>query len=91
MGSLRKALGDLNTKLGRKIGYRSCISAHSLHTVANDNGSKLIDFAVGKSLVIKNTMFRRKNIHKFTWVFSDERYKNQIDHILVNTILKNRY
>jgi len=62
VGNVRIVLGDLNAKLGREIGYRSWIGTHSLHTVTNDNGSKLIDFAVGKSL-IKSTMFPRKDIY----------------------------
>lgn len=54
----------------------------------NDNGSKLIDFAIGKGLVIKSTMFSKKDIYKYTWVSPDGRYKNQIDHILVNSKFK---
>lgn len=46
-GSLRIVLGDFNAKLGREIEYRSCIETQSLHTITNDNGTKLIDFAIG--------------------------------------------
>jgi len=55
----------------------------------NDNGAKLIDFAVGNGLVIKSTMLPTKKIHTYTWVSPDGRYKNQIDHILVNSKFKN--
>jgi hypothetical protein len=51
---------------------------------------KLIHFAVGKvGLCIKSTMFPCKEIHKYTWVSPDGKYKNQIDQILVNEKFKN--
>lgn len=78
-------LGNFNAKLGREICYRNVIGDHSLHVYTNDNGAKLIDFAVGKGLVIKSTMLSKKDIHKYTWVSPDGRYKNQIDHVLVNS------
>lgn len=54
VGQVRYILEDFNTKVG----------IHSLHATPNGNGSKLIYFAVGKGLVIKNTMYPRKDIHK---------------------------
>lgn len=39
--------------------------------------------------MIKSTMLPRKDIQKYTWVSLDRRYKNQIDHVLVNSRFKN--
>jgi len=52
------------------------IGTQSLHTINNDNGTKLIDFATGKGLVIKNTMLPRKNTHKYAWITPDGKHKN---------------
>jgi len=49
----------------------------------NDNESKLIDFVVGKGLVIKSTVFPRKEI--YAWVSPNGRYTNQVGHVLANT------
>lgn len=48
----------------------------------------LFDFAIGKGLSIKSTMFHRKDIHKYTWVSPDGKYRNQIDHVLINNNFK---
>jgi len=48
VGQVRLILGDFNAKIVREPIYRNIIGIHSLHATSNDNGSKLIDFAVGK-------------------------------------------
>jgi len=49
----------------------------------------LIDFAIGKGMSIKNTMFPCKDIHKYTWVSPDGKHKIQIDHVFINNNFKN--
>jgi len=39
--------------------------------------------------VIQITTLPKKDIHKYTWVSPDGRYKNQIEHVLVNFRFKN--
>jgi len=56
-GDIRLILGDFNAKIGRVECYKSIIRNHSLHVNTNDNGIKLIDFALGKGMVVKSTMF----------------------------------
>ncbi|XP_003248303.1 craniofacial development protein 2-like [Acyrthosiphon pisum] len=82
-------LGDLNAKVGKEEMFRQVTGGHSLHDETNDNGTKLINFAIWNGLVIRSTMFPHKNIHKGTWRSPDGRYTNQIDHILVNSRFKN--
>jgi len=82
-------LGDFNDKIGKEALYRAVIGTHSLHEVSNSKGMKLINFAIGKGLCIKSTMFPHKDIHKYTWVLPDGKYNNQIDHVLVNERFKN--
>lgn len=84
-----KIIVDLNAKIGRELEYRATTGGHSLHERTNSNGNMLVDFAMGKGMIIKSTMFPRKNIHKYTWVSPDGKHRNQIDHVLINHKFKN--
>ena len=75
-------LGDFNAKVGREKIFKPTIGNESLHQYSNDNGDRIFNFATLKNLVVKNTMFLRRNIHKYTWTSPDGKTHNQIDHIL---------
>lgn len=65
MGNTTLVLGNLNAKVRRKSNCRNwniIIGKHSLHEESNDNGTKLVNFAAGKGLVVKSTMFPQKDI-----------------------------
>jgi len=48
--------GDSNTKVGRKEKYRPTIGKYSLHEKTNNNGERLITFAISKILMLMKTM-----------------------------------
>ena len=76
--------GDMNAKVGNLVnGLGRVMGRHGLATV-NDNGERLKEFCDFNEMVITGTVFPHKEIHKQTWVSSDGRTKNQIDHTLVN-------
>ena len=77
-------LGDFNAKIGKDPNYADITGLNSLHDQSNNNGERIIDFAVSKSLVVSSTAFPRKNIYKETWKSPDKRTRNQIDHALVD-------
>jgi hypothetical protein len=53
-----------NAKLGRDDICKPTIGNEILHQDGNDNGVRIVDFAVSKNLVVKSTMFPHQNIHK---------------------------
>lgn len=77
-------LGDLNAKVGHEDAFRETIGKESLHEHSNDNGLRLIDFAIGNAMVIRSTWHQRKNVRKATWRSPDGKTENQIDHVLID-------
>jgi hypothetical protein len=56
----------------------------SLHEVNNNNGVRLVNFETSKNLIVKNTTFPHRNIHKHTWTSPNVVKDNQIDHIFID-------
>jgi hypothetical protein len=77
-------LGDLNAKVGREDIFKSTVGNESLHEISNDDEVRVVHFATSKNLIVKNTMFPHRNIHKYTWTSPDGNTHNQIDHILID-------
>jgi hypothetical protein len=71
-------LGDFSANVGREDIFKPT-TAHE-----SDNGARVINFATSKNLTVKSTTFPYRNIHAFTWTFSDGKTHNQIDHILID-------
>ena len=76
--------GDMNAKVltknnnyEREIGRYGC-------GIMNSNGEMLVDFRSANNLVIGDTLFPHKTIHKLTCCSPNGRDKNQIDHLLIN-------
>ena len=59
-------LGDFNANVGRENIFKATIGQESLYQDSNDNGVRLVNFATSQNLVVKSTMFRHRNIHKYT-------------------------
>ena len=70
--------------MGQETIYHPTIGKHSLHETTNENGLRLIDYAMSKNMVISGTYFPHKNIYKMWWRSPDGRTNNQIDHVLID-------
>jgi hypothetical protein len=58
--------------------YRLIIGKYSLHTLSNDNCIRIINFVCSKHMVVTNTLFNLKDIHKMTWRSPDGQTHIQI-------------
>jgi exonuclease III len=76
-------LGDFNAKVCKEDIFKPTTGNQNLHEINNHYGVRVVNFATSKNLIVKSTMFPRRNIHKFTLVSPDGKMHNQIDHILM--------
>ena len=77
-------LGDFNAKFGKESIYKPAIGNESLHNGTNNNGIKVIQFAVSKGFNVISTTFPHKDIRKETWCSADSRTANQTDHVVIS-------
>ena len=69
-------LGDFNALVGIESIYKPNVDSESLHNETNNNGIKMIQFAISNGLHVRSTTFSRKDIHKETWYSGDGRTAN---------------
>jgi hypothetical protein len=68
MYDMKKFLGDFNAKVGREDIFKQTIGIKSSQEISNDNEVRAVNFATLRNLVVKSTMFRHCNIHKYNWM-----------------------
>jgi hypothetical protein len=66
-------LGDFNARIGKESIYKSTTGNESLRNETKNNGRKMIQFAISKSLNVRSTTFPHKDIHKKKWYSADGR------------------
>jgi len=77
-------LGDCNAESGDdRAGLANIIGPHG-RTFTNENTGLFRDFCGGAGLKVAGSSFRRKDIHRWTWISHDGHTQKEIDHILVN-------
>ncbi|KAL9983220.1 hypothetical protein ACROYT_G005359 [Oculina patagonica] len=76
-------LGDFNAKIGPdNTGKEMVMGCHGLGCMS-ENGERFTDFCAFNDLVIGESIFPHRAIHKATWISPDGRMANQIDHITI--------
>jgi len=53
--------GDLNAKVGKESYLYPVCGGHSLHNKTNDNGKRIINFAVGTDLAVTGTWYQHRH------------------------------
>ena len=77
-------LGDLNSRVGRKDEETGeAVGIHG-ENIRNDNGKRLIEFCMLNNLVITNTFYGHKDIHRFTREAKSRDEKSIIDYVIIN-------
>lgn len=71
--------GDLNARVGiRKNETEKVIGRHGEIT-RNYNGKRMIEYCTSNNLIITNTFYEHKDIHKYTRVVANRNEKSIID------------
>ena len=81
---IKIVLGDFNVQVGKEAVDFPTVGNHTLHSLTNDNGSPLIQFAVSRNMIIGSTFHLHKDFHKSTWRSPDGVTSNQIDHLSID-------
>ena len=77
-------MGDLNASIGSdRIAHRGIIGP-VCSGLANDNGSRLLDFCASNDLRIGSSWFPRKRIHQLTWYSNDGVTRKVLDHVIIS-------
>lgn len=87
-GKILIVKGDMNAKIGRVTAVseqlREMIGRFGLCT-GNDRGERMIQFCQEHGLTIANIMFQHHVRRLYTWRSPGDRYRNQIDYIMVRS------
>ena len=78
-------IGDLNAQIGKEAIYYPTIGKKAFHQKSNKNGKRLIHLAASRNMIIGNTLFPHKDIHKTTWRSPVAHHFSQIDHLLIDS------
>jgi hypothetical protein len=74
-------LGDFNAQVGKEAVSFPTVGNYILHSLTNYNGSRLIQFAVSRNMIIGSTFHPHRDFHKSTWRSPDSVTSNQMDHL----------
>ncbi|VDO93545.1 unnamed protein product [Schistosoma margrebowiei] len=76
-------MGDLNAKVGMdNTGYEDIMGRHGLGE-RNENVERFANLCAFNKMVMGETIFPHKRLHKATWISPDHNTENQIDHICI--------
>ena len=79
---------DLNARVGRNVGVWGDVIGKQGEVVENGNGKRLLQLCAENELVVANTCFQHKDIHKFTWECRGKNQRSIIDYFLVRKDMK---
>ncbi|CAF4857757.1 unnamed protein product [Pieris macdunnoughi] len=76
-------LGDFNSKIGLPLPEEHKICGQYGYGERNERGERLLQFCYTNKFVISNTIFKKPQKRKWTWLSPNGKTKNEIDFILI--------
>ncbi|XP_031335863.1 craniofacial development protein 2-like [Photinus pyralis] len=77
--------GDFNCRVGRRDAtYKAILGSHG-EDARNSNGNRMLDFCLTNNLIITNSFYEHKDIHKYTREQHSRQEKSIIDYVLTET------
>ncbi|XP_044766617.1 craniofacial development protein 2-like [Coccinella septempunctata] len=76
-------LGDFNSRVGKGDRMFESVMGPFGEETRNNNGERMLDFCLLNDLIITNTLFQHKDIHKYTREVRSRGEKSIIDYILI--------
>lgn len=77
-------MGDFNARTGERGDGEQIIMGPYCSGKRSRNGEKLVQLAFENNLKILNTLYRKRENDRWTWVSPDGNHRNEIDYILTN-------
>ncbi|GFS10114.1 craniofacial development protein 2-like [Elysia marginata] len=85
--NIKIIMGDFNAKVGaRRIG--NTVGSQGLGEI-NERGEMLVGWCQENDLVVANTWFENHPRRKWTWISPGDKYRNQINYVLVQSRFRN--
>jgi hypothetical protein len=63
--AMKILFGNFNVKVNREDIFKATVRKESSHEIRNDNGVRVVNFAISRKLVVKSTMLPHHNIYKY--------------------------
>lgn len=76
-------LGDFNSRVGRKDNTTTDVIGKYGEEKRNNNGKRMLQYCTLNNLIITNTFYQHRDIHKYTREIKQRNEKSIIDYILV--------
>ena len=76
-------MGDLNARVGRDSEVWGSVIGRHGDAVRNESGEQLLRFCAVNEMLVANSWYQHKEIHKYTWVCPGRELRSIIDYFLV--------
>lgn len=82
--------GDLNGRVGRQDQKTKDVIGTHGEPLRNNNGHRIIDFCIQNNMLVMNTFFQHKDVHKYTREVKSRGERSIIDYIIVSRELRQK-